>query len=142
MNLLTDFDDCLKKGLIQKTAPSKEQALLSLGKAKEALEDAKANFSEKRYDAATIIAYMSLLNAAKAILFRDGYREKSHICIVRYLEAKHAEIGLDKIALFDSFRETRHEVQYSAAFRASAKQAEAIVNFAADFIKNAEEIVG
>ena len=140
--MLIDFEECMKKRLLRKTTPSKEQALLSLGKAEEALEDAKATLKDKRYDATVTLAYVSLLSASKAILLKDGFQEKSHACIIRYLEAKHYdEIGGEDIRLLDSFRETRHEVQYSAYFRASEGQAKEIVEFIKKFLTKAEKIV-
>ena len=142
MNLLIDFQECLKKGLLRKTTPSLDQALLSFEKAEIALEDAKANLAEERYDSCTLIAYGAILNAARAILFNDGYREKSHMCAVRYLEAKYLDkLGIETIKLFDAYRETRHEVQYSPAFRADKKQAESIVKFAENFLEQVEEIL-
>jgi len=132
----------MKKNLLRKTTPSREQALLSLGKAEEALEDAKATLDDGRFDATVTLAYVSLLNASKAILLNDGFQEKSHICITRYLEAKyHSALGRGTIRLLDSFRETRHDVQYSAAFRASEAQAKEIVEFAEGFLEKAGKIV-
>ncbi|MFH0737421.1 MAG: HEPN domain-containing protein [Candidatus Micrarchaeota archaeon] len=143
MKRLIDVEECFAKGMLRKTLPSKEQALMSLGKAASALEDAKANFAEKRFDATIILAYMSLLCASKAVLFNDGVREKSHICIARYLESAHRDIFDSKsIRLFDSFREERHEVQYSASFRASELQAKEILDFAGAFLEKAEKVVG
>lgn len=139
---MIDFKDCLEKGLLRKTAPSKEQARMCLEKAAQSLEDARANLEEGRHDATVLLAYGSLLSASRAILFNDGMREKSHACVVRYLEAKCAEkLGVRSIGLLDSFREARHEVQYSAAFRASAAQAKEIVGFAEEFLEKAEKLV-
>lgn len=85
---------------------------------------------------------MSILTASRAILFKDGIRGKSHICITRYIEAAYGKrLGSDTIKLLDSFREERHEVQYSAGFRASELQAKEIVEFAEEFLGKAEDIV-
>lgn len=139
---MIDLEECFVKGMLRKTAPSKEQAIMSLDKAEQALEDARANLEEGRHDATIILAYMSLLSASKAVLFNDGIREKSHICIVRYLEAEHIErLGPQTIKLLDSFREERHEVQYSASFRATELQAKEIVEFAGEFLAKTEKIV-
>lgn len=139
---MLDLEGCIGKGLIKKSPPSKEQALLSVQKAGEVLEDAKANLEEERHNAATMLAYVSMLNAARAVLFRDGYREKSHYCISRYLEAKYGKaLGKEMIGLLDAYRETRHEVQYSAAYNASPKQAAEMVAFAARFLEKIEELL-
>ena len=139
---MIDLKECLDKGLLRKTAPSKEQARMCLEKAEESLEDAKANLAESRHDATVLLAYSSLLSASRAMLFNDGMREKSHACVARYLEARYGDaLGAGSIGLLDSFREARHEVQYSAAFRASELQAKEIVKFAEGFIERAKKIV-
>lgn len=141
-NRLIDFRECMEKGLIRKTAPSREQALLALDKAEEAFGDSKANLEDGRHDATVTLAYVCLLNASKAILLKDGFQEKSHVCIIRYLEAKHLpRLGKETIRALDSFRETRHDVQYSASFRASESQAKEIVGFAKSFLSEAGDIV-
>ncbi|MEW5996573.1 MAG: HEPN domain-containing protein [Candidatus Micrarchaeota archaeon] len=139
---MLDLEGCMEKGLIKKTPPSKEQALLGMEKAEEVLEDAKANLEEERYNSAAMLAYVSMLNAARAVLFRDGYREKSHYCISRYLEEKYGDVlGKEMVKLLDAYRETRHEVQYSAAYNASPMEAEEMVGFAGRFLKKVEEIL-
>jgi uncharacterized protein (UPF0332 family) len=116
--------------------PSPEQALLSMEKAEEILEDAKANLEEGRYNAAAMLAYVSMLNAARAVLFKDGWREKSHYCITRYLEAKHGDvIGKEMVVLLDDYRDTRHDVQYSAGYNASPEKASGMVSFAGKFLE-------
>ncbi len=139
---MIDLEECFAKGMLRKTAPSMEQAILIFNKAGHALDDARANLEEERYDATILLAYQSLLSASKAILFMDGIREKSHVCIARYLEAKHNDkFDLQTIGLLDSFREARHEIQYSAAFTASENQAKEIVEFAEKFLGKVGAII-
>jgi len=60
-----------------------------------------------------------MFHAARAILFIDGFREKSHFAVDRYLEDKYATTGLlekEWIDILDFYRETRHEDQYSISF--------------------------
>jgi uncharacterized protein (UPF0332 family) len=138
---LIDLKECIDKGLLRKTAPSREQARMCLEKAEQSLGDAKANLSEGRYDATVLLAYGALLSASRAMLFNDGMREKSHACVARYLEAKYGDkLGMKTIELLDAFRESRHEVQYSAAFRASKMQAREITEFAEEFLEKAGKI--
>ena len=63
--------------------------------------------------------YLAMFHSARAILFRDGFREKSHACIARYLEEIYVKKGLlDKkfVDLLDHHRELRHQDQYSVEF--------------------------
>ena len=61
----------------------------TINKAKELIEEAGENLEDGRYNSATVVAYLALFNSARALLFKDGYRERSHICIARYLEKKY-----------------------------------------------------
>lgn len=128
--------------MIRKTEPSEKQAHESIKKARIFLSEAKADFEGGRFDAAMIIAYLALLNASRAILFRDGYREKSHICITRYLEIKYKEVfSVKYIEMLDHFRETRHDVQYEPDYFAEEEDANQILQFAEEFISIVEKLI-
>jgi len=66
------------------------------------------------------------------LLLRDGFREKSHYCIARYLEEKYVNAGkLNRVVvdLLDRFRELRHEDLYELDFFVTGEDAmEAIEN--------------
>ncbi len=140
--MLIDLEDCLAKGLIRKHIPSKEQAIASLNKAGILLMEAKADLEDERFNSATVIAYLSILTASRAVLFRDGYRERGHACVTRYLEAKYSDkISKDYISLLDHYRETRHDVQYEADYFAEAEDSEQIVEFAEKFVELVEKLL-
>ena len=139
---MLDLKSCIEKGLIRKIPRSTEQARLSFEKAAELLEEAKANLEEDRYNSAVLIAYASILNLCRALLFKDGYREKSHYCVARFLEVNYGdELGSATIGLLDAFRETRHEVQYSTTHSATKSEAEEIMKFAEEFLEKVEKLL-
>ncbi len=142
MNGLIDLGECFEKGLIRKTVASNEQASASLKKARVMLEEARGDFEDERFNSTIVVAYLALLNASRAVLFRDGYRERSHACVARYLEAKYAgKIPKDYIDLLDYYRETRHEVQYETDYFAEAEAAKEIIEFAEKFVKLIENLL-
>ncbi len=139
---MIDLNECLSKGLIRKYTPSKEQALASLNKAKTLLAEAEGDLQDKRYNSAMLVGYVSILNASRAVLFKDGYREKSHVCIVRYIEAKYKnKLPEGHIKLLDHYRETRHEIQYGTEQFAEEQGAREIVEFAKKYMKIIEGII-
>lgn len=139
---MIDLDGCIRKGLIKSAVPSKEQADASLKKAKRLLGEAEANLEDRHYDSALVVAYLAIFNSCRAILFKDGFRERSHACIARYLEERHSdEIPKDHIDLLDHFRETRHDVQYEADYFAEKETAEQIIGFAEKFLALAKKII-
>jgi uncharacterized protein (UPF0332 family) len=78
-----------------------------------------------------------MFHAARAILFKDGFRDKSHYCIARYLEEKYVnkkELSRYVVDLLDRFRELRHVDLYELDFFALKKDAE-------EAIKSAELVI-
>jgi uncharacterized protein (UPF0332 family) len=139
---LIDFDDCVSKGLLKRTTPSPEQAKAGLKKAKILLSEAKADLKDRRFNSSLMTAYAAILNAGRAVLFKDGFREKSHFCVARYLEAKHKDkLPKDCIMLLDHFRESRHDVQYESSYLADEGAARQIIEFADVFISSVEKLI-
>jgi uncharacterized protein (UPF0332 family) len=135
VSALIKLGECIEKGLIRKTLPSPEQARGSLSKAKVLLQEAKAAFSAKNYNSTVMVAYAALFTAARAVLFRDGFRERSHACVARYLEEKYSDkLPPNSISFLDYYRETRHEVQYEASYLADGECASQMLVFADGFI--------
>ena len=46
-----------------------------------------------RFSSSILASYMVMFHAARTILFFDGFREKSHACVARYLEEKYVKTG-------------------------------------------------
>jgi uncharacterized protein (UPF0332 family) len=138
---LIDFDLCIEKGLLRKILPSKEKALRSIEKAKQLLAEAEANLKEERIDTTVIITYLAIFHAARAVLFKDGFREKSHECIIRYLEKKHSEIDSDTINKLEEYKSERNQTQYDITYQSTEEHAEKMIEFAHKFIHKAEEII-
>jgi len=141
---LNSLEECINKGLLRKVPPSKGKAMESLKKAKIMLEEARGNLDAMRINSAVIVAYLAMFNAAKAILFKDGFREKSHACVARYLENRYAqrgEISFEYIELLDRFRSSRHATQYDVSYYPNKKEAEQMIGFAEEFINKIENIL-
>jgi uncharacterized protein (UPF0332 family) len=139
---LLDLGECFEKGYLQRSPYAETLVSGSMEKAEHLFGQAKNDFANGSFDSALVIAYSSAFNAARAVLFRDGYREKSHECVIRYLEAKRPEIDLDLIALFDKYRTSRHGVLYDVRYSATKEEAKEALDFAEQFIRAIERTVG
>ena len=84
--------DCYSEGLLKKETPSKDKAKKSLHLAEEALNKAKDNNRMGHYDVALVLCYTSMFRAARAVLFMDGIKERSHICIIIYLKEMYPKL--------------------------------------------------
>lgn len=82
---------------------------------------------------AILAAYSSAFHAARAILFNDGYGERSHFAIYEYLKEKHPELG-EVVAAFDAYRRMRHAVAYGIETVVNEQEAKEAINFANKFL--------
>ena len=144
VRILFDFQECLKKGLLRKTQPSKTKAKKSLGASLKWLEEADKNIKSDALKSCLMSAYLAVFHAARSVLFLDGYSEKSHACIARYLEEKYVRKGLlepEWVEMLDHFRELRHTDQYSFNFFTSTGESEDTIKRSKEFVSRMEKLV-
>lgn len=142
--MLFDFNECMKKGLIRKTVPSKGKARKSLEASLKWLEESEKNFQSNALRSSLLSAYLAVFHAARSILFFDGYREKSHACIARYLEEKYVRSGLLElkwVEMLDHFREIRHTDQYSFNFFTSEDESEDTIKKSREFVSRMKKLL-
>ena len=138
-----NYEDCIERGLLRKIPSSKDKAGRSITKAQKWLEEAKKTFESKAYNSSVSAAYLTMFHAARSILFWEGWREKSHACVARYLEQYVQKGKLEQkwVDLFDHVREMRHEEQYDLGFFATKEEAEKSIDSAAWFLPRMESLL-
>ena len=83
--------------MLRKIPPSKDKATQSFKKSREWWKESENSLKGDAFNSSILASYMVMFHAARAILFLDGFREKSHACVARYLEEKYVKTGkLDK----------------------------------------------
>ena len=133
---MISYNDCVKLGMIKKVAPSAAQANTQMEKSQTLFNEAKTAIKTGSPNAAVLAGYASMFDAARALLFRDGFRERSHACVARYLEANYSEkLGMSTIHMLDEHREKRHKVTYSSEYYPTLSEAKELVAFAEEFLK-------
>ncbi|PIU60066.1 HEPN domain-containing protein [Candidatus Bathyarchaeota archaeon CG07_land_8_20_14_0_80_47_9] len=141
---LSELDRCFQKGLIRKTLPSKEKALKSIKKARRWLDEAQKNFDYGLFDSCLVSSYSAMFHAARSLLLKDGFREKSHYCVARYLEEKYVDrkkLNREVVDLLDRFRELRHEDLYELDFFATKEDAKEATENARIVIEEMEKLL-
>ena len=80
---------------------------------------------------------MAMFHAARAVLFRDGLREKSHDCIARYLEKYVDDGSLEEewVVLLDRIRDIRHQVQYTLYHHTTEEETDSVLKSAKQFVQ-------
>jgi uncharacterized protein (UPF0332 family) len=137
------FKDCIEKGLLKKLPASEDNAIRSINKAESWLKEAEKSFQGEAYDSSVLSSYLAMFHSARAILFLDGYREKSHACVARYLEEQYVnKKKLEKkwVELLDHHREIRHNDQYDLSFYSSDEEAKEAFESAGQFLQRMKHL--
>jgi uncharacterized protein (UPF0332 family) len=134
---LTTLDTCFADGKLQIVEPSKQKAKDSLNLAREYLVEARKSLSVENNRLAMNGVYFVWFHAARAVLFRDGIREKSHYCLQQYLETYVTNGCLDRkwITLFGRMRKKREDSQYSLNPPPLREETESVLGLTEEFIE-------
>lgn len=139
-----NLNECIKKRLIRKDKPDKEKAKKALEMAKERLTDAEISIDAEIPSATIILAYSAMFHASRALLFRNGFTEKSHLCLYLFIKERYIKTGRisQKFSfLLKNAREERHEVLYALEKKETVEDAQQILNNAKEYIKAVEKIL-
>lgn len=138
-----NLEDCFEKSLLRKTDPSDAKAKRSLEQARVWVDEAKQTLDAGAYRSGLMAVYMGYFHAARAVLFRDGLREKSHICIELYLEdyVRRGELEEEWTLLYRRLRSARHLDQYSFSTPPTEDEVEFAIGHAEAFIDRIEGLL-
>jgi uncharacterized protein (UPF0332 family) len=104
------------------------------------LNDARDSLKERKFKWATIQGYYSMFHAARALVYGQGFREKSHYALLVAIRSLLPEkIGASLIKDFEDAMSLREEADYGLTF--SEDGASSSVEGAERFLKRAREIL-
>lgn len=130
------MEDYFREGLLKKSKINENEIKGSLKLAERFLERAKGNFRMKYFDISFILAYNSMFHSARALLFSLGIKERSHFAMINYLKEKFKrnERIIRFLEILDSYRISRHAIQYGGEFCSKIDAKEALRD-AEEFLK-------
>ncbi len=133
------LDDCFYRGL-KRIPVDIDSARRSLTIAHGHLDDAEASFMIKRYRLTLTSGYEAMFHAMKALLFKDGIKEHSHICVPVYIKETYPElVGYAKV--LDSYRLYREKATYGLDAVINESDAKAVLEHARVILKKMESII-
>ncbi len=136
-----EFEKCLKRGKIKKFPKAKQLASKELELAGQDLKIAGESFSEKNYKWSTIQSYYAMFHAARSLLYKKGYREKSHYCLIeaiRHLFVAEKALNFKFIEAMQLGKSLRENADYYGDFDKAS--AESMLENAKAFLANAKKI--
>jgi uncharacterized protein (UPF0332 family) len=136
------LEELLQKGLIKKQSVDKDEIKGSVSLARHFLRRAKGNQTLGFFDVVFLLAYNAMFHAARSLLFSKGYKERGHFAMIEALKELYKDDPevQDYLRLLDSYRMTRHSIQYSGTLSseldaiAIVKDAEKFINFVARLV--------
>jgi uncharacterized protein (UPF0332 family) len=110
--MMKTLEDCFFRGL-KRIPKDFDSARRSLTIAEGHLDDAEASLSIRRYRLTLTSSYEAMFHASKALLFRDGIKEHSHICVPIYVKETYPELA-ELARILDSYRLYREKATYGS----------------------------
>ena len=134
------LNDCFKEGLLRKTKPSKQYAIKSLETSINYIQNAKDNFEMKNNNLVIFCSYTAMFHSARALLFKDGIKERSHVCIVSYIRETYPKLRNLSNQL-DAYRRNRHNTLYGLDFLISDNDSQQAIEDAEQFYTQIEKMI-
>jgi len=107
------IENLLEEGQLMRITPNIEKTKKSLQLAKNKLEKAKEEYNAQIFDSALISAYTSMFHSARALLFKDGFKERTHYAVYQYIREEYRDkISIKYINELNILRTIRHKVIY------------------------------
>lgn len=138
-----EFKQCLENKKVTSFARGKNLVKKELSVAKSDLLDARSGYENEHYKWSTIQGYYAMFHAARALIYSQGYREKSHYYLAVALRALFVDEGIMDAHLVRDFLNAmnlREAADYEAEFSQSG--AKAVIASAEKFIVKAAAILG
>ena len=135
---------CLKKGLLKKWATTRGMIERELELSRTNLDEAIDLRDLNKYGASIIFSYTSAFHSARSVLYRDGYSERSHACLIEHLYENYVLKGKLEgryTSKLDELRRKRHDTFYGEVTDVDESEAKLATDFASDFLKQAAAIL-
>ncbi len=140
-----NLDTLLELGLIRRIPKSKQKAEESIKTAESWLREAEENLKSNALRSCILSSYLAMFHSARASLFINGFREKSHFAVARFLEdfyVKRNLLEMKWVDMLDHHRETRHNDQYSTSFFVDEREAVNSLKDAKEFVERMKRLLG
>lgn len=137
-----EFEKCLERGRIRKFPKATTLVSGEIKLAGEDLRTARGSLAEENHKWATIQAYYSMFHTARSSLYAEGYREKSHFCLIEFIRALYVSKGLLSFEFVETLKlgkSLRENADYYGDF--SREGAGEMITSAGDFLKEAKKIL-
>lgn len=138
---MMDIKKCLEEGFLQKINPDEKLIKKEMEESRYDLEKAEKAFEDADFKWCIVKSYYTVFHAARAVLFKLGYREKRHFAISIVLGDlnKKGKIESKYVNDFSAAISSREEADYHYTY--SKEIAEYNLMIAKDFIERIKKLL-
>lgn len=132
----------MERGKIKDFPQAKKLVSKELRLAKEDLRTAQESFEKKDYKWSTIQAYYSMFHTGRALIYKKGYREKSHFCLIEALKSLYVSehiLSSEFLEALQLGKTLRENADYYGDFDESGT--ESMLSSAEEFLAEAKKIL-
>jgi len=136
-----DIKDCLEQKFLVRVEPSDDLVKKELSEAAYDFDKAEKAFKGKDWKWTIVQAYYCMFHAARAILFKLGFREKRHFAIGVVLEdlSKKGKLESRYINNFNAALSSREDADYHYVY--SKEAAEHSLEIAENFLTRMKQLL-
>ena len=141
---MTNTKECFEKGLLKKDAPSTNLAKKSLRQAEFFLKETSDLIEIGKKQIAAISLYNAFFHTSRALLYKDGIKERSHYCIARYVEEKYVnnkKLDIKFLNAYETIMSVRHNIQYATEIIEVDIDLEEFHNLCEEYISAVEGLI-
>lgn len=134
---MNEFERCIEERRLIRIKASKEMIQKEIANSEYDINRSRESLKNKDYKWTAVQAYYSMFHAAKALILKKGYREKSHYCLIIALKELYIKQGLLDQEMVDNFElclHLRHDADYGLSY--NHKSAETAIQYAEKFFDN------
>ena len=99
-----EFKDCLSSKKITEFPRAKDLVTKELDQARVDHSSARDSFDRGIFKWSTIQSYYSMFHSARALLYAQGFRERSHYCLIVAIRALYVDKGSLNHRFIESFQ--------------------------------------
>ncbi len=133
--------DCYKKGLLKRVPKNNDIIKKTIEMAESDLSEAVSTYTSGSYVWASVQAYTSMLNLARAVLFSDGIKEKSHYCTIEFIRYHYFDYYGDLVDKLDTLRRERHLSLYDSRDHITKEKVWERIGWCKEFLKKTQELL-
>jgi len=139
---MNDFERCVKERHLLRIKALREMIEKEITSATYDLSRSKESMQDEDYKWASVQAYYSMFHAAKALVLKKGYREKSHYCLIVAIRELYVKDGTMNDELADTLElcmHLRHDADYGLNY--DEESAETAIRYAQQFLSAVKKLL-